>query len=57
MNFENQLNNVIRTDALTKKYLRSTQQQRQRMYTQLLQTLDRNGDNPDLNDFDLLQNL
>ena len=57
MNFENQLNNAIRTDALTKKYLRSTQQQRQRMYTQLLQTLDRNGDNPDLNDFDLLQNL
>ena len=57
MNFEDQLNNAIKTDAHTRKYLRSTKPQRKRMYTQLLQTLERNGDNPDLRDFELLQNL
>ena len=57
MNFEDQLDNAIKTDAMTRKYLRSTKPQRKRMYTQLLQTLERNGDNPDLRDFELLQNL
>ena len=45
--FENQLNNAIRTDAMTRKYLRSTKEQKQRMYAQLLETLENNGDNPD----------
>jgi hypothetical protein len=47
MNFENQLNNAIRTDAMTRKYLRSTKEQKQRMYAQLLETLESNGDNPE----------
>ena len=57
MNFENQLNNAIRTDATTRKYLRSTKEQKQRMYTKLLETLKRNGDSPEHEDFELLQEL
>ena len=49
MNFENQLNNAIRTDAMTRKwYLLSTKEQKQRMHTKLLENLERNGDNPEL---------
>jgi len=57
MNFENQLNNAIRTDLMTRKYLRSTKEQKQRMYAKLLETLERNGDNPEQEDFELLQEL
>ena len=57
MNFENQLNNAIRTDLMTRKYLRSTKEQKQRMYAKLLETLERNGDSPEQEDFELLQEL
>ena len=57
MNFEDQLDNAIKTDAMTRKYLRSSKPQRRRMYTELLQTLERNGNNPDLQDFELLHNI
>jgi len=42
---------------MTRKYLRSTKEQKQRMYAKLLETLERNGDNPEQEDFELLQEL
>jgi len=33
---------------MTRKYLRSSQEQKQRMYTKLLETLEKNGDDPEL---------
>jgi len=57
MNFEEQLHSAIRTDEITRRYLRSNEIQRHHMYNGLLQSLQRNGNNPDLEDNELLENI
>jgi hypothetical protein len=55
MDFEEQLVSCIRTDKRTRKYIRSTPSVRKGMYDELIETLNQNGDNPLMDDFDLLQ--
>lgn len=55
MDFEEQVVSSIRTDKRTRKYIRSTPIGRKKMYEELIETLRENGDNPLMDDFDLLQ--
>ena len=57
MDFVDHLLTSVRTDKMTRKFIKSSPPQRKDMYQKLIETLRQNSDRPYQEDYDLLQEM